>query len=117
MIENYEPCSPTPCGANAICRENGNAGSCSCLPNYVGNPYEGCRPECIMNSDCPANLACNQYKCRDPCLGVCGQNAICQVINHDAHCTCVPGYTGNPFSHCAFEITRKEYNNFNSIIS
>lgn len=111
--ENYQPCSPTPCGANAVCREHRNVGACTCLPDFYGNPYEGCRPECIMNSDCPKNLACNQYKCRNPCLSTCGQNALCQVINHVAHCTCVSGYSGNPFNYCSLQIARKIFFHFN----
>lgn len=96
------PCSPTPCGANAICKEQGGAGSCTCLPEYIGNPYEGCRPECVMNSDCSSNLACIRSKCQDPCPGSCAQNARCQVISHAPSCTCFEGYTGDPFRYCAF---------------
>lgn len=94
------PCIPSPCGTNAICKEQNGAGSCSCLPEYIGNPYEGCRPECVLNSDCPASYACIQNKCRDPCPGTCGLNAECHVVNHLAACTCNVGYTGNPFSFC-----------------
>jgi hypothetical protein len=95
------PCSPSPCGANANCREQNGAGSCSCIQDYIGNPYEGCRPECVLNSDCPSNLACLNSKCKDPCPGTCGQNAFCQVVNHLPSCSCVSGYTGDPFRHCS----------------
>jgi len=40
--EYLNPCEPSPCGINAICKEQNGAGSCSCLPEYFGNPYEGC---------------------------------------------------------------------------
>lgn len=95
------PCSPSPCGSNAVCREQNGAGSCSCLPEYFGNPYEGCRPECVLNSDCASNRACIRNKCQDPCPGTCGQNAECQVVNHLPLCTCFPGYTGDPFRYCS----------------
>lgn len=95
-----DPCSPSPCGSNAVCKEFNGAGSCTCLQNYIGNPYEGCRPECVLNSDCPANLACINTKCRDPCPGSCGRNALCQVINHMPVCNCYPRYTGNAFLYC-----------------
>jgi len=95
-----DPCTPSPCGSNAICKEFNGAGSCTCLPNYIGNPYEGCRPECVLNSDCPANLACMNTKCRDPCPGSCGRNALCQVVNHLPMCNCYPRYTGDAFSYC-----------------
>lgn len=99
--EIVNPCVPSPCGSNAICKERNGAGSCSCLPEYLGNPYEGCRPECVLNSDCPSNKACVRNKCQDPCPGTCGQNANCQVINHLPSCTCAPGFTGNPFTYCS----------------
>lgn len=76
------------------------AGSCSCLPDYLGNPYEGCRPECSLNSDCSPSKACINNKCLDPCPGTCGQNAICHPINHLPSCTCSPGFTGDPFRYC-----------------
>lgn len=99
-IAPVNPCVPSPCGANAICREHRNAGSCTCLPEYIGDPYEGCRPECILSSDCPSNRACIRNKCLDPCPGTCGQNSNCQVVNHIPSCICIPGYTGDPFRYC-----------------
>ncbi|XP_046391541.1 neurogenic locus notch homolog protein 1-like [Ischnura elegans] len=100
-FEQMNPCVPSPCGANAICREQNKAGSCTCLPDYLGNPYEGCRPECTLNSDCPSSLACIRNKCKDPCPGTCGQRAECRVINHLSSCTCLPGHTGDPFRYCS----------------
>lgn len=99
-IERPTPCVPSPCGANAICKEQNGIGSCTCIEDYTGNPYESCRPECVINTDCPSNRACIRNKCQDPCPGTCGQNADCQVINHLASCMCRPGYTGDPFRHC-----------------
>lgn len=98
--EVLQPCNPSPCGANAVCKELNGAGSCSCLPEYFGDPYSGCRPECVTNNDCPSDRACLNNKCKDPCPGVCGQNAQCQVTKHTPSCTCLEGYTGNPFSAC-----------------
>lgn len=107
VVEVRTPCSPSPCGPNAVCRERNGAGSCTCLPEYFGNPYEGCRPECVMNSDCPSNKACQQQKCQDPCPGTCGQNADCQVVNHLPSCTCITGYTGDPYRICTRPVERK----------
>lgn len=109
--ENVNPCSPSPCGANAICRVQNNAGSCSCLPEYIGNPYEGCRPECVLNSDCPANKACVRIKCIDPCPGTCGVNTECHVINHLPSCTCLSGFTGDPFQQCNIFTESKSFFN------
>lgn len=101
VVENRTPCTPSPCGSNSQCREQNGAGACTCLPEYIGNPYEGCRPECTINSDCPQNLACVRSKCQDPCPGTCGPNAECQVINHNPSCNCISGFTGDPFRFCS----------------
>jgi len=98
--EYLNPCEPSPCGINAICKEQNGAGSCTCLTEYYGNPYEGCRPECVLNTDCASNKACSNYKCKNPCPGTCGQNAECQVVNHLPMCSCYQGYTGDPFRYC-----------------
>lgn len=105
--EHVSPCVPNPCGSNAVCRQENNAGSCQCLPEYFGNPYEGCRPECTSNSDCSSNRACVNLKCRDPCPGVCGLNAVCSVINHLATCQCQPEFIGDPYQYCRLPEKRK----------
>ena len=74
---------------------------CECVNDYIGNPYEGCRPECVGNSECPANRACIRQKCADPCPGTCGTEAICTIHNHIPICSCPPGYSGNAFEQCS----------------
>lgn len=101
---------PSPCGANAMCRVQKNAGSCTCLPDYIGNPYESCRPECLYNTDCPSHLACVRNKCQDPCPGTCAPNADCRIVNHIPQCTCRSGFTGDPFTSCNVYIERKPFN-------
>jgi len=91
-----DPCNPSPCGPNAQC----NNGICSCLPEYQGDPYAGCRPECVLSTDCPRNRACIRNKCADPCPGTCGQGATCDVVNHIPICSCPQGMSGNPFVEC-----------------
>lgn len=103
VIERPTPCVPSPCGTNAECREQNSVGSCTCLPGYFGNPYDYCKPECLVNSDCPSNKACNQNKCRDPCPGTCGINALCNVINNVATCNCLDQYYGDPYRICTFK--------------
>lgn len=102
------PCYPDPCGANAQCNE----GVCTCLPEYKGDPYTGCRPECVLNSDCPRDKACIRNKCVDPCPGTCGQNAECTVINHIPTCSCLPSYTGNSFVVCSPIPPSKKFKTF-----
>lgn len=91
-----DPCSPSPCGPNALCRN----GACTCASEYRGNPYEGCYPECVQNSDCSYDKACSNNKCADPCTGICGQNAECAVVNHIPTCSCIQNYEGDSFTLC-----------------
>lgn len=105
--EIRRPCDPSPCGANAVCKERDGAGSCTCLPDYFGDPYSGCRPECSVNNDCARDKACLNNKCRDPCPGVCGFNAECHVVNHSPACSCIAGHVGDPLQGCRPEIKSK----------
>ena len=98
--EVIDPCNPTPCGANAQCRSRQRAGACSCIAGYFGDPYLACRPECVLNTDCPSERACVNNKCVDPCPGVCGINAICNAVRHMPICTCLNGYTGDAITQC-----------------
>jgi len=92
-----DPCNPSPCGPNAVCRGHGE---CQCLPEFIGNPYESCRPECVVSDECSRDRACLRGKCRDPCPGTCGLNARCDIVNHIPVCSCPEGMTGDPFSSC-----------------
>lgn len=105
VITEIDPCNPSPCGPNAECLD----GICSCLPEYQGDAYRGCRPECVLNNDCPRNKACIRNKCADPCIGTCGQNAECAVINHIPMCSCNSGYTGNALVICS-KVEGNDYN-------
>lgn len=96
---SQNPCVPSPCGPNSICRVVGDSPACSCLPNYVGRAPQ-CRPECVINSECPSTLACINERCSDPCIGACGIHTYCTVLNHRSVCQCENGYTGDPFSGC-----------------
>lgn len=106
LQEYINPCQPSPCGPFSECRDIGGTPSCSCQHNYVGTP-PNCRPECIINQECPSNQACIREKCTDPCPGSCGANAQCNVINHIPICTCPQGYTGNAFENCFLQPQRK----------
>lgn len=55
----------------------------------------------MMNSECPMTRACINMKCQDPCPGVCGNNALCSVVNHSPTCACILGHRGNPFETCS----------------
>lgn len=92
-------CYPNPCGPNSQCREINNQATCSCLPNYMGQP-PSCKLECVMNSDCVSDKACINQKCVNPCPGPCGQKAECRVFNHNPICSCGSGLIGDPFTRC-----------------
>lgn len=102
------PCNPSPCGAGAICRTRGAGVSCECEPGLYGDPYTGCRPECLADSDCSPTRACLRSHCRDPCQGTCGVGADCETVNHIPLCSCPPGTRGNAFERCEVITTRKE---------
>lgn len=96
------PCVPSPCGPYSQCRVINDSPACSCNANYIGTP-PNCRPQCVIQPDCPSNLACKNERCVDPCPGSCGTLSLCQVINHNPVCTCPPGYTGNALVSCQLE--------------
>lgn len=98
--EKRNPCVPSPCGPNSICRANGDTPSCQCIEGYIGGP-PNCRPECVINGDCASHLACVNQKCVDPCPGSCGTNAECRVFSHTVSCSCPIGTTGNPYALCS----------------
>lgn len=91
-----DKCNPSPCGTNAIC----NDGICTCIEEHQGDPYVGCRPECVLSIDCPKDKACVRNKCVDPCENTCAVTAVCEVINHVPMCSCPQGKTGNAFYSC-----------------
>ncbi|KAK9513085.1 hypothetical protein O3M35_001355 [Rhynocoris fuscipes] len=102
LPEERDPCVPSPCGPNTQCSKVNNDAVCTCLPGFQGiaSSTSGCRPECVISSDCPRNRACVNNKCVDPCPGVCGYLAICHVVNHSPICSCPPQYNGDPFVEC-----------------
>lgn len=105
--EPIQPCSPSPCGFGAICKERNGVGSCVCEKDYFGDPYLGCKPECMSDYDCPTNKACYQNKCKNVCIGACGNNAQCAGHNHIPSCYCIDGFTGNARANC-YETPREE---------
>lgn len=59
-----------------------------------------CRPECIINQECPPTRSCIAGRCQNPCEGACGNSAYCTVRNHIPSCECNEGYEGDPYSGC-----------------
>ena len=55
-----------------------------------------------MHNNCPFDKACVNGFCQSPCSigGMCGVNTICRAEKHEAQCSCLPGYTGDPLRQC-----------------
>lgn len=100
IVQPPTPCDPNPCGTNAQCKTQNGAIDCSCPGNYVGDPFSSCRPECVLNTDCPRDKSCSRNRCVDPCAGACGDNADCRVANHIPVCSCKEAHTGDPYGSC-----------------
>ena len=98
--EDVDPCNPSPCGSNTLCQVLDGGPVCECMNDYIGNPLLACKPECVLNTECPTTQACINQKCLDPCPGTCGINAECRVAIHRAVCTCIRDYEGDPFRQC-----------------
>ena len=116
--------NPTSCGLGAHCIAVNHLAQCSCPPQHTGNPKIECKHiECIIDVDCNNQEICQNYKCQqgcrsdsgcpssqscislhcvDPCMfaEVCGENAICQTIDHQPYCSCPANYDGNPTVRC-----------------
>lgn len=88
-------CQPNTCHPTATCvADSFNNPFCQCPPNHVGNPNvggKGCQLEghCNTTRDCPVNSICNNLQCINPCENVCGQNALCEIINGEPICKCI----------------------------
>lgn len=97
------PCYPSPCGQNTVCRTGpgGQSAVCECVPGFQGTPSgAGCHPECTISSDCPRDRACSNHRCVDPCPGVCGYGAQCHTLYHNPICSCPANMVGDPFRAC-----------------
>ncbi|XP_046675556.1 neurocan core protein-like [Homalodisca vitripennis] len=104
-LQCEDPCLNL-CKGNSNCQVRGHVPYCSCKPGFAGDPFTGCNQrisalaQCETNEDCPRDRVCARKKCEDPCLGVCGYNSTCQVLDHVPYCSCRPGFYGDPFSKC-----------------
>ncbi|RWS29323.1 hypothetical protein B4U80_00125, partial [Leptotrombidium deliense] len=122
-----DPCTASgACGKGAICAPANHVAVCNCPSGFKGDPDVECRevpPECRVDGDCgsericlkqkciagcrthnscPYDKACVNGFCQNPCNigGMCGVNTICRAEKHEAQCTCIPGYTGDPLRQC-----------------
>ena len=102
-VDIDECAKPGSCHSSAICRNSPGSFTCSCPEGSVGDAKtSGCkaRGECSNNRDCPAASACREGRCVDPCIGQCGQGAVCDVVAQQAVCSCPARTVGNPRAEC-----------------
>lgn len=111
--KSEDPCSTEQCGPSSLCTLVGSRQVCTCVDGFIGSP-PNCRPECSNNGDCENNQSCINQKCVNPCPGTCGSNSECNIINHSPICTCLTGYTGEPFVECK-PITSKLFHDFRNL--
>lgn len=99
--QDVNECTQNPCHPSAKCLNTPGSFQCSCLDGKVGDPYTepGCNKpnECKKHEDCPSNLACVKGTCTELCNNACGNNALCQMIEHVPSCNCPSGYLGDAF--------------------
>lgn len=85
------------CGTDAIC----NRGVCECPNGFIGNPLRECRPECIVDRDCPTDRpACVYDICKNPCDDACGSGADCSLRGLTPVCSCPRDTSGDPLVRC-----------------
>lgn len=98
------PCAIRPdlCAWNAECFVNNHLANCRCPEQMPeGNPFSYCHPKqndpepiCVLDSDCPSQLACINNICVNPCkeLSPCAKSARCSVLDsvpiRTMVCTC-----------------------------
>lgn len=107
LMTDSDYCNPSPCGKNANCkaafgRSGYRTSLCSCPEGHYGDAKVECiKGECQAHADCASGLFCRNSQCIDPCRGVCGKNAKCEVSTLVPHCSCPHGSTGDPFESCS----------------
>lgn len=99
-----------PCSTRAECRVNNHIAMCKCPEGMIGNPYIECRtlpgPECTVDGDCPARMACLSNKCQNPCtvLEPCTRPSECEVVPslpvRTMICVCPSGYVSSGSGTC-----------------
>lgn len=56
-----------------------------------------CIVGCHADEDCSSSESCRNNHCTNPCVeNPCGPNAVCQVANHRASCSCGTNLVPNP---------------------
>lgn len=84
-----DPC-PNVCGTNAVCRVQNHSPICSCIPNYIGDPFTRCNPPNPPAQNDPITPS-------NPCYpSPCGPNSQCRDSFGVPSCSCLPTFIGAP---------------------
>ena len=60
---------------------------------YISGPIK-----CVIDLNCPDQLACGEGECVEPPCPECAVNAHCEEpSNHTRTCTCDTGFLGDPY--------------------
>lgn len=105
-------CTLEKCGRNTLCTAVNHRSFCDCHPGFTGDPSTGCVPlECQIDSECPQDKACINFKCESPCekTARCDIKEICTVHQHRSTCSCPPGYVSDPQQGCIVYDDRCHY--------
>ena len=77
------------CGQYAYCQMIEQVPICSCLPGYVGDPYDVCLRNSTVTTATPELCA------------YCGLNTICvSTTNNSLVCKCRKNYAGDSYKNC-----------------
>lgn len=87
LLIDVNECLTNPCGKNTICTDTLGSFTCSCKPDYTGDPMKGC----VDIDECTA--------LEKPC----GKYAICENASPGYNCKCLQGYRAVPDAKIACE--------------
>lgn len=103
-----DPC-PGTCGYNARCNVVNHIPICSCVKNYTGDPFNGCKvlesknlisvlmPLILFFMHPKICFSAPVSKPESLCLpSPCGPNSDCRIIGTQAACSCLSNYIGRP---------------------
>lgn len=98
------PCTVgRPCPLTFTCTPQNHFPQCKCQLGIANIIDKKCDvSNCVSSDECPEHLACYKGKCTDMCelLKLCGDGALCEMINHSPICSCEKSLIGDPYISC-----------------
>lgn len=84
------PCEDVTCGNHAFCKPEGQDAFCVCEDGWTFDPTD-IAAGCVNINECDESHGPS---------GLCGINSICEDREGSYHCSCAPGYSGDPAKQC-----------------